>query len=189
MMRSIPKFILAAAILLDVLLCGFTAGTILVAAGVALFQGRFAAASATPVSLSYRAAAPTYVPVPTFTPLPTYTPYPTYTPAALQPVQATPPVAEFQQLAIPTEPVSPPAEDAPITYMVQPGDTLESIAESYGVLPEQIITASGLDPNNPQINPGDSLSIPASALDIPLPEPIPSPVPPEASPYPAYPPP
>jgi LysM repeat protein len=111
------------------------------------------------------AGGPTYLPPPTYTVLPTYTPYPTYTPfdAALQMQAATPyPVEELDAGATPAITTTPGGSGQEVAYTVQEGDTVESIAADFGVDPADIINANGLSPENPEINPGDILIIPAA---------------------------
>ena len=51
-------------------------------------------------------------------------------------------------------------EETPTTvYQVQPGDTLETIAEKFGITVEALAAYNGLDPDAP-INPGTILHIP-----------------------------
>jgi LysM repeat protein len=161
MKRFLPISILALALLLDALLCGFASGAILVSTGVSFYQGWAGVRIANPaVTQAALASGPTYVPFPTYTPLPTYTLYPTYTPAveALELSAATP---QTTLEATPTE--MPTQAPDTITYLVQEGDTLETIAAAFGITVDDIISANGLDPANPQIQVGDVLIIPLAA--------------------------
>ena len=81
--------------------------------------------------------APTWTPQPTYTPNPTYTPYPTPT---ILPPTATP---------APTSTPAPTATPMPVTYVVKPGDMLNSLAQQFSVAPETIIAANNI--TNPNI--------------------------------------
>jgi hypothetical protein len=76
---------------------------------------------------------------PIHTQAPTPTPAPTQTPAATPPPTA------------PPSPTQPPAQAAPptpapaTTYVVQEGDSLNSIALAYGVTPEALAAANGIE--------------------------------------------
>jgi LysM repeat protein len=102
--------------------------------------------------------------------LPTSTPWPTRTPiTATPPPEITPaPVLTVTEIAaIPTveSPTEMPATVAPpvesVVHVVQAGETLSQIAESYGVAMEEVMALNGLaDPNLIEI--GQELYIPAS---------------------------
>ncbi|MCM8745387.1 LysM peptidoglycan-binding domain-containing protein [Thermomicrobium sp. CFH 73360] len=102
--------------------------------------------------LPFNRAMPTVTPtaVPTATPLP-----------ALPIVTPTPPPPS---LRVPTPTVVPAAPVTPgsgTTYVVQPGDTLYSIAVRFGVSLQALIEANGIeDPN--QLQAGQVLVIPRS---------------------------
>ena len=89
----------------------------------------------------------TPTPTPTATPTATSTPTATATPT----VTATP---------TPTPEVTPSPQPTPVTYIIQPGDTLEDIAARFGVDVESLAAANGItDPN--LILVGQELIIPA----------------------------
>jgi LysM repeat protein len=90
----------------------------------------------TPV-VSVPTQAPTWTPQPTYTPNPTYTPFPK--PTVLPPT-ATP---------APTSTPAPTATPTPVTYVVKPGDMLNSLAQQFSVAPEAIIAANSI--TNPNI--------------------------------------
>lgn len=103
-------------------------------------------------------AAPTATPTASPTPEPPRSPTTTFEPA-------TPP-------ATPTPTVTP----TPVVYVVQPGDTLLSIAIGYDIAVESIQTANGIiDPRLLQI--GQVLVIPESEEDGSKPPPTPTPFP------------
>ena len=89
--------------------------------------------------------APTWTRQPTYTPNPTYTPFPTRTlPAATSTPAAT---------ATPT----------PVTYVVQPGDSLNFIAKRYQVPPDALASANAIQDTN-HITTGQVLVIPVGPL-------------------------
>jgi LysM repeat protein len=90
----------------------------------------------TPVAVA-PTLAPTWTPQPTYTPNPTYTPYPTPT---YVPPTATP---------APTSTPAPTATPTPVTYVVQPGDALNVLAQRLNVSPDAIIAANNI--TNPDI--------------------------------------
>lgn len=160
MRKLVPGFILIFALLLDALLCGFASGAIMVSTGVSFYQGWSGVNISTQVVTEVAlAVVPTYIPFPTYTLLPTYTPYPTYTPpiTALELQAATP---EADLMITPEFTSTPEGDSDTVTYEVVEGDTLESIAEIFGIEVDAIIAANGLDPDNPEIAPGDVLIIP-----------------------------
>ena len=91
--------------------------------------------------------APTWTRQPTYTPNPTYTPFPTRTlPAATSTPAAT---------ATPT----------PVTYVVQPGDSLNFIAKRYQVPPDALASANTIQDSN-YITTGQVLVIPVGPLGV-----------------------
>lgn len=86
--------------------------------------------------------APTWTPQPTYTPNPTYTPFPTRTPM---------PTPTFTPAAT--------ATPTPVTYTVQPGDTLNYIAKRYQV-PAEALAAANTILNTDYITAGQVLVIP-----------------------------
>jgi len=90
----------------------------------------------TPV-VSVPTQAPTWTPQPTYTPNPTYTPFPKPT--------VLPPTAT----SAPTSTPAPTATPTPVTYVVKPGDMLNSLAQQFSVAPEAIIAANSI--TNPNI--------------------------------------
>ena len=101
---------------------------------------------------------PTPTPQPT-TPPPTPTPLPTPSPTVPPtPAPTTPPPAQ------PTEATTAPAQEQ--VYIVQPGDTLYSIARRYGVRLENLAAYNGIiNPN--RIYVGQQIRIPASSAAPP----------------------
>ena len=101
--------------------------------------------------------APTWTPQPTYTPNPTYTPFPTRTP-----------------LPTPTFTPAATATPTPITYVVRPGDTINSIAKQYQV-PPQVLAAANAIQNVDLIEAGQTLVIPlASSAAMPATASIPA---------------
>ena len=93
----------------------------------------------------------------------TETPEPTSTP---QPATVTP-----EPSATP-EPTVTPSPEGPLTYIVEEGDSLASIADQFGVTIDQLIAANGLaDPSN--IGVGSQLIIPDPESDLPTETPLP----------------
>jgi len=86
--------------------------------------------------------APTWTPQPTYTPNPTYTPFPTRTP-----------------LPTPTFTPAATAAPTPVTYVVQPGDSLNVIAQQYQVPAEALAAANAIQDTN-LITVGQVLVIP-----------------------------
>lgn len=114
---------------------------------------------------------PTVAVPPTLTPRPSATAVPTRTPTPEPTATATPessptlePTATPEPTAIPeptATPESPPAESSRQTYTVQPGDTLRSIAEDFGVSVADLLAANDLTPEEADtIRPGQELVIP-----------------------------
>ncbi len=93
----------------------------------------------------------------------TETPQPTSTPQ--------PPTATLEPS--PTlEPSETPTPSGPITYVVEEGDSLASIADQFGVTIDQLIAANNLvDPSN--IGVGSQLIIPDPDSDLPTETPLP----------------
>lgn len=87
-------------------------------------------------------------PAPTWTAQPTYTPRPTYTPF---PTQTALPTATFTPAAT--------ATPTPVTHLVQPGDSLNSIAKLYQVTPDAVVAANAIQDSN-YITVGQVLVIP-----------------------------
>ena len=71
-----------------------------------------------------------------------------------------------------SEPSDTPLPEGPLTYIVEEGDSLDSIAEQFGVTIDQLIAANNLvDPNN--IGVGSQLIIPDPDADLPTETPLP----------------
>ncbi|MEM7033045.1 MAG: FxLYD domain-containing protein [Chloroflexota bacterium] len=103
---------------------------------------------------------------------PTATPTVTVT---ATPTQIVPPTATLEP-ATPAPTPTPTITPTPVIYVVQPGDTLLSIAIAYDVAVEAIQTANGIvDPRLLQI--GQVVVIPDAADDGSLPSPTPTPFP------------
>ena len=93
----------------------------------------------------------------------TETPEPTNTPQ--------PPTATLEPSRTP-EPSETPTPSGPITYVVEEGDSLASIADQFEVSIDQLIAANNLvDPNN--IGVGSQLIIPDPESDLPTETPLP----------------
>ncbi len=93
----------------------------------------------------------------------TETPQPTSTPQ--------PPTATLEPSPTP-EPSETPTPSGPITYVVEEGDSLASIADQFGVTIDQLIAANNLvDPSN--IGVGSQLIIPDPEADLPTETPLP----------------
>jgi LysM repeat protein len=105
------------------------------------------------------------------TPTATRTPKPTFTPSEL--VAATPPSPPE---TAPTAEPTPASSPAPITHVVQPGETLSEIARMYGVTVEAVVEANNLDNPN-AIREGQVLLIPSSTAPAPTEEATRQPVP------------
>lgn len=86
---------------------------------------------------------PTLTPRPSATPQPSPTPEPSATPEPSPTPE--PPTATPEPPTATPEPAPPPAA-GPRTYTVQPGDTLRSIAEQFGVSVEALLDANNLTP-------------------------------------------
>jgi len=98
--------------------------------------------------------APPPPPAPTWTPQPTYTPNPTYTPF---PTRTAMPTATFTPAAT--------ATPTPVTYVVQPGDTLNSIAKRNQVPAETLAAANAIQ-NADLIEVGQMLVIPSTSFAV-----------------------
>ncbi len=102
-------------------------------------------------------ALPAFLRSDTETPEPTRTPQPAT--ATLEPSQT-------------SEPSETPTPTGPITYVVEEGDSLDSIADQFGVSIDQLIAANNLvDPNN--IGVGSQLIIPDPESELPTETPLP----------------
>ena len=101
---------------------------------------------------------PTYTPVPTYTPNPTYTPYPTFTPLSTQTAL---PTATSTMTPMPT----------PVTHVVRPGDSLNSVAAQYGVSPNVLVDANAIQ-NVDVITVGQVLVIPSPSSTVSVTIPI-----------------
>lgn len=114
-----------------------------------------APATATPAVLA--TAAP---PSPTPTPTPAETPTPEASPGAEETPAET---ATATPEPTPEETPSPTPEPPPFTeYEVQPGDTLSSIANSYGTTIDRLVEINGLASQDVIINVGQTLLVPTS---------------------------
>ena len=94
-------------------------------------------------------------------PSPSQSPLPTATPLGSGQASGLP-AQSLSPTPLPTatpEPTPTPAP-TPVTYIVQPGDTLNAIAARFGTTAQAIMTANGL--TSDVINPGQVLIIPAS---------------------------
>lgn len=155
-------------------LCGFAAGSILISAGVSAYSGWSGVAVTRLVVTVAFVNGPTYTPLPTYTLQPTYTPLPTNAPQPAYTIAPTAPVStqEAPTLAVPpTSAAGVPARSSEdIVYEVMEGDTLETVAEQFGADIVPIIVANSLDPNNPDIQPGDSITIPFNISSLCVPD-------------------
>lgn len=108
----------------------------------------------TPAALT----SPTPTPSATPTATPTATPSPTRTPTA----EASPsPTASPTPGATPSPTPTPTPEPPPFTeYEVQPGDTLSSIAQSFGTTVDEIVSINGLASQDVIISVGQKLLVP-----------------------------
>lgn len=101
--------------------------------------------------------------LPAFLSSDTETPEPTDTP---QPPSNTP---EPTQTPLPSDTPTP---EGPVTYVVEEGDSLASIAEQFEITIDQLIAANNLvDPNN--IGVGSQLIIPSADIELPTETPLP----------------
>ncbi len=98
-------------------------------------------------------------------PTPTFTYTPTYTPTMTPTVTPTPTTTPTPTPTVTPTPV-PPARK----YVVQPGDTPESIAKAFGIPVRALLKANGLTPSS-IIHVGDVLIIP---MNTPTPTPTPT---------------
>lgn len=151
-----------AAIALVACLVGFVGGSILISAGVSAYSG-WAGISVTQVAVTaVTVSGPTYTPYATYTPLPTYTPQATYTlaPTALSPTDT--------PLVVITPTSAPPGVG--MLYVVQEGDTVQSVADRFAVDVVLVIYANGLDPANPGLQVGSQIRLPTRAADLCIPD-------------------
>ncbi len=70
------------------------------------------------------------------------------------------------------EPSLTPTPEGPVTYLVEPGDTLSSIAEQFGIEVVQLMAANNIT-NADQLFVNDELTIPAPDFELPTKTPIP----------------
>ena len=82
-------------------------------------------------------------------PTPTWTPYPTFTPI---------PQPTATAILMPTVPPPPPTP-TPVIHIVVLGETLETIAQAYGVNVSVLQDVNGLSDDD-EVRPGDALIIP-----------------------------
>ncbi len=104
----------------------------------------------------------------TETPTPTMTDTPTATATQTQTATVTP-----TGTTVPTETLTP-TISGPFSYQVQEGDTLYEIAQRFNVDLLLLITMNNLDPANPNIFVGDTLTIPGPDTKLPTSTPIPA---------------
>jgi LysM repeat protein len=97
--------------------------------------------------------------------LSTDTPTPTET-------QTPPPPTATPTITDTPEPSLTPTPEGPITYIVEPGDTLSSIADQFGVDVLILMAYNGITDAN-QLFVNDELIIPAPDSDLPTPTPLP----------------
>jgi LysM repeat protein len=107
----------------------------------------------------------------------TPTPTETYTPSPVPP-SSTPTLTPTEVPPTDTPTITPsPTISGPFIYTVQEGDTLYSIAETYGVEILVLIEANRerleLDPANPIIKVGDELLVPPPGTELATPTPLP----------------
>lgn len=102
------------------------------------------------------------------TPTPTETATPSNTPTVTATATDTP-----TETATPTETLTPTAS-GPFIYEVQEGDNLWDLSVRFNVDLLVLITINNLDPNNPTIQVGQKLTIPAPDTTLPTPTDIPS---------------
>jgi LasA protease len=131
-----------------------------------LFAGLACARADVPAPLNSGAAGLNSLAVPsqTSTKAPTLVPQATATPPPATPTATLTP-ATPEAVASPTLPATPTADLAlssqPILYQAQPGDTIRTLAIRFGVIPEDIRSASGALPGPGQmLTPGQVLIIP-----------------------------
>ena len=114
-------------------------------------------------------ATPSRTPTPTDTPIPTNTPTPTATRPAPSPTPTTPPtvvaVTRVTNTPTSTPTVATPTPVPPVTYIVQPGDTLSEIAARFDVTLAALMEANDItDPT--LIRPGRVLIIPVPGATV-----------------------
>ncbi len=112
---------------------------------------------------------PIATPTSTPTPAPTPTPHPTATPLPT-PAPSTPPAPTPSPL--PPTATATPASQGGITYVVQRGDTLFSIAKRFGVTVEQLRQLNGIGSDN-LIHTGQRLIISTAPITVTPPPPPP----------------
>ncbi|MGQ9553139.1 MAG: LysM peptidoglycan-binding domain-containing protein [Anaerolineae bacterium] len=98
---------------------------------------------------------------PTATPVPTETPFPTATmtaTATAMPTSTPTATATVAPTATPLPTTTP--TPAPVTYIVQAGDTLSQIAKNYGIALETLIAANASIENPSRISVGQIIIIP-----------------------------
>lgn len=101
--------------------------------------------------------------MPGFLASPTPTATPSNTPV---PPTVTPTITETP------EPSLTPTPEGPVTYVVEPGDTLSSIAEQFGIAVGQLMAANNIT-NPDQLFVNDELTIPSPDFELPTKTPIP----------------
>lgn len=104
-------------------------------------------------------------------PTQTSTPTETSTPTATA-TQTSTPTATATETTTPTVTLTP-TISGPFTYQVAEGDTLWDIALRFNVDLVLLITINNLDPTNPNIQPGDQLTIPGPDTSLPTSTPLP----------------
>ncbi|MBN1665863.1 MAG: LysM peptidoglycan-binding domain-containing protein, partial [Anaerolineales bacterium] len=104
----------------------------------------------------------------TDTPTPTNTATPTNTPTITSTPTETP-----TETATPTETLTP-TPSGPFIYEVQEGDNLWDLSVRFNVDLLVLITVNNLDPNNPSIQVGQKLTIPAPDTALPSPTDLPA---------------
>jgi len=120
-------------------------------------------------SAAWTPAAPVPLVLPAISPIQTYLP-PTRAPGSplLTPTPNNNPPGFSPPLAFAAPQNSAEPTSGPNTYIVQDGDYLGAIADSYGITLEELAAANNLDPNAAVIYPGDTLVIPSASAVAPL---------------------
>ena len=127
---------------------------------------------ATPTYTPTPTATPSRTPTPTDTPIPTNTPTPTATRPAPSSTPTTPPTVVSAATRVTNTPtptstpiVATPTAAPPVTYIVQPGDTLSEIAARFDVTLAALMEANDItDPT--LIRPGRVLIIPVPGATV-----------------------